>query len=80
MAALRAWGRGNGDRRDYLKKIIQPALVINGRDDIMIPTVNSFILQQELPNAQLLLFPDSGHGAIFQFPKLTAQQAGRFLD
>jgi pimeloyl-ACP methyl ester carboxylesterase len=53
--------------------------VVNGHDDIMVPTVNSFILQQKLPNARLILFPDSGHGAHFQFPEEFAEAAARFL-
>ncbi len=45
----------------------------------MVPTVNSFILQQKLPDAQLMLFPDSGHGSHFQFPEEFAEAAVRFL-
>src|SRR4051794_6225343 len=44
-----------------------------------VPTVNSFILQQKLPDARLILFPDSGHGAHFQFPEEFAEAAARFL-
>lgn len=43
--------------------------MVNGRDDIMVPTVNSFILQQKLRDARLMLFQDSGHGSHFQFPE-----------
>jgi len=41
--------------------------VVNGSDDIVVPTVSSYILQQNLPNAELILFPDSNHGSQFQF-------------
>jgi pimeloyl-ACP methyl ester carboxylesterase len=53
--------------------------VVNGHNDIMVPTVNSFILQQKLPDARLILFPDSGHGSHFQFPEEFAETAARFL-
>jgi pimeloyl-ACP methyl ester carboxylesterase len=45
----------------------------------MVPTVNSFILQQRLPDARLMLFPDSGHGSHFQFPEGFAEVAAGFL-
>jgi pimeloyl-ACP methyl ester carboxylesterase len=58
----------------------QSILVVNGSHDIMIPTVNSFILSQHLPNAQLILYPDAGHGSLFQYPELFVDYASRFLD
>jgi pimeloyl-ACP methyl ester carboxylesterase len=46
----------------------------------MVPTVNSFILQQHLPDAELIIYPDSGHEAIFQFPARFVREAITFLD
>ncbi|KAH6694312.1 Alpha/Beta hydrolase protein [Leptodontidium sp. MPI-SDFR-AT-0119] len=63
-----------------LQDIKAPVLVTNGKNDIMSPTVNSFILQQQLPYAYLHLYPDSGHGHPFQFPKAYAQALKEFLD
>ena len=60
-------------------RITQRTLVVNGGDDIMVPTVNSFILQQRLPDARLILFPNSGHGSHFQYPEEFAEAAVRFL-
>ena len=79
LAALAKWGQVTGERYGSLKNIPHRTLVVNGHDDIMVPTVNSFILQQKLPNARLMLFPDSGHGAHFQFPEEFAETAARFL-
>jgi pimeloyl-ACP methyl ester carboxylesterase len=79
LAALAKWGQVTGERYGSLKNIPHRTLVVNGHDDIMVPTVNSFILQQKLPNARLMLFPDSGHGAHFQFPEEFAEAAARFL-
>ena len=50
------------------------------RDDIVIATVNSFILQQHLPDAELIVYPDSGHGAHFQYPGRFARRVTDFLD
>lgn len=68
-----------GERYGSLKSIPHRTLVVNGHDDIMVPTVNSFILQQKLPDARLMLFPDSGHGAHFQFAEEFAEAAAHFL-
>jgi hypothetical protein len=52
---------------------------VNGSTDVMVPTVNSYILQQNLPNAQLILYPDANHGSFFQYPELFVSQADQFL-
>jgi hypothetical protein len=63
-----------------LKTIKQPTLVVNGNDDIMVPTINSFTLSQHIPNAQLIVYPDSGHGALFQYPELFVAHTKLFLE
>ena len=63
----------------YLKDIRQPTLVVQGSNDVIIPTVNSYILQQNLPNAQLTLYPDANHGSFYQYPELFVSQADQFL-
>jgi pimeloyl-ACP methyl ester carboxylesterase len=79
-AAAREWGAATTDSFDYLREIRQPTLVFNGSDDIVVPTVNSYILQQNLPNAELILFPDSNHGSHFQFKERFNRYATDFLD
>jgi len=79
--AIAAWGVvPQIDRYASLRRIKQPVLVVNGADDIMVPTINSFILQQYIPNATLIIYPDSGHGAIFQYPELFISHARLFLE
>lgn len=78
-AAAAEWGRPY-QRRDYLQLITHPVLVVNGSNDVIIPTVNSFLLQQELPNAELVLYPDSNHGAHFQYHDRFVATALEFLN
>jgi pimeloyl-ACP methyl ester carboxylesterase len=63
----------------YLKDIHQPTLVVQGSNDVIVPTLNSYILQQNLPNAQLILYPDASHGSFYQYPELFVSQANQFL-
>jgi pimeloyl-ACP methyl ester carboxylesterase len=64
---------------DRLKNIRQPTLIVQGSNDVIIPTVNSYILQQNLPNAQLILYSDASHGSFYQYPELFVSQADQFL-
>ena len=65
---------------DYLATIHHPVLVVDGSNDLIIPTVNGFTLQQHLPNAQLIIYPDSSHGPQNQYPELFLAHAALFLD
>jgi len=79
LAAIRAWGETNGDVFARLKQIERPVLVVNGTHDIMIPTFNTYALSQQLPNAHMILYPDAGHGSLFQYPDAFVHDASRFL-
>jgi pimeloyl-ACP methyl ester carboxylesterase len=77
--AIAKWGAKREHAWDYLKEIRQPTLVVNGSNDVIIYTINSYILQQNLPNAQLILYPDAAHGSLFQYPKQFVQHVSLFL-
>lgn len=79
--ARKAWAEMDESQGlEKLKRVTQPVLVANGSNDVMLPTEQSFSLYQNLPNAQLILYPDSGHGFLFQYPELVAEHIHIFLD
>jgi pimeloyl-ACP methyl ester carboxylesterase len=79
VAAFREWEQSTETRFAHLKRIHQPTLVVNGIYDEMIPISNSYRLAENLPNALLLAYPDSGHGSLFQFHDSFTRHAAAFL-
>jgi pimeloyl-ACP methyl ester carboxylesterase len=79
IEAIGEWGAPREKAFEYLKSIRQPTLVVNGGKDVIINSVNSFILQQHLPNAELVLYPDANHGSQYQYPKRFVQHVSLFL-
>ncbi|ABX18847.1 alpha/beta fold hydrolase [Burkholderia multivorans] len=79
LQAMIAWANWSGDVAQKLSRIRQPVLVTNGDDDRMIPTANSFVLAQGLPNATLIVYPNSGHGALFQYAQTYVAHVTEFL-
>ena len=79
ISAFREWEKSTGERFASLRGIRQPTLVVNGIHDEMIPVSNSYFLSENLPNAVLMTYPDSGHGSLFQFHDSFTRQAAAFL-
>ena len=80
IAAVGEWGAQPGERFAYLKNINQPTLVVSGNHDVIVYTVNSLHLVQNLPNAKLILYPDSNHGSWYQNHEDFVFEANRFLN
>ena len=79
LSAFRDWEKSTGERFASLRGTHQPTLVVNGIRDEMIPVSNSYFLSENLPNAVLMTYPDSGHGSLFQFHDSFTRQAAAFL-
>ena len=79
IEAIGEWGAPRERPYEYLKAIRQPTLVINGDNDVIIYTINSYILQQNIPNAQLILYPDANHGSQYQYPERFVRHVSMFL-
>ncbi|RBR25700.1 uncharacterized protein FIESC28_01663 [Fusarium coffeatum] len=71
--------RGEEGAYDRLSEIKIPVLVANGNNDYMIPTSNSYLIYQKVPNGQLILYPNSGHGFLFQYATTFVKHAELFL-
>ncbi|MBE8519644.1 alpha/beta hydrolase [Amycolatopsis sp. H6(2020)] len=74
LKAIHRWGR---EKPSDLSVIHQPVLVANGDHDRMVPTKNTHDLAKRLPDSELVIYPDAGHGGIFQFH---AQFVGKALE
>lgn len=76
LRAIEAWGR---EAPQPLEKIRIPVLVANGDHDLMVPSENSRDLARRIPNAKLVLYPDAGHGGIFQYHDAFLTEVRAFL-
>ena len=76
LKALRSWG---SKRPADLSRVHQPVLVANGDSDRMVPSSNTHDLARRLPNSELIIYPDSRHGAVFQFHADFVPKALEFL-
>jgi pimeloyl-ACP methyl ester carboxylesterase len=77
LKAIHAWGL---QEPSDLTGIQQSVLVANGDNDRMVPSSNSVDLARRLPHAQLIIYPDAGHGGIFQYHEEFVPEALKFLD
>jgi pimeloyl-ACP methyl ester carboxylesterase len=80
IAAVGEWATPIGERFAYLRNIKQPTLVVSGNHDVVVYTVNSLHLVQNLPNAKLILYADANHGSWYQYHKDFVFETNRFLN
>ncbi len=76
LKAIQKFGRS---APSDLSKLTQPTLIANGDNDRMVPSVLSEDLHRRIKNSTLVIYPDSGHGGIFQFHEKFAPVAAEFL-
>ena len=79
IEAIAKWGVQRKGSYEYLKSIQQPTLVVNGDNDVIVYSINSWILQQSIPNAQLIIYPDASHGSQYQYPQRFVRHVADFL-
>jgi pimeloyl-ACP methyl ester carboxylesterase len=80
LTAIREWGViPSSDRFAMLSKIQHPTLIVHGNKDVVVKPINAFLLAQHLPNAELIMYPDSSHGAQSQHAEVFLQHVKLFL-
>jgi pimeloyl-ACP methyl ester carboxylesterase/DNA-binding CsgD family transcriptional regulator len=77
--AATSFFRNEGDWYRRLKSIQAPTLVAGGDSDPTFPTIDSVVLAREIPQTQLAIYPDAGHGFHFQYPDRFAADLRAFL-
>lgn len=77
LGAIKKWGRGTPHDLSHLT---QPTLIANGDRDRMVPSVLSEDLHRRIPGSELIIYPDSGHGGVFQYHEQFAPVAAAFLN
>ncbi|NMP59684.1 alpha/beta fold hydrolase [Enterococcus mundtii] len=76
LTAINRWGK---EKPADLSTISQQTLIVNGDHDHMVPTVNSYDLAKRIPKSTLKIYPDAGHGSLFQFPIDFSQIVSEFI-
>lgn len=80
LAAIFAWGKRHENSFEYLRNIEQPTLIVHGDEDIICPTVNAVRIKENLPHAQLIVYPDANHAPHYQYPEQFLKEASLFLN
>lgn len=76
LQAIRSWGL---QATQDLSVIKHPVLVVNGDNDKMVPSSNTKDLKNRIPNSEIIIYKDAGHGSIFQYHEEFVKSALKFL-
>jgi pimeloyl-ACP methyl ester carboxylesterase len=76
---LITWCATKDPQNAVLGAIHQPALIVSGSADTMLPDSNAYFMFKHLSDAQLILYPDAGHGALFQYQRRFVDHVRLFL-
>lgn len=76
LRAIKKWGKAEEDNLSFIK---QPTLIVNGDNDMQVPTENSLVMHKKIVNSKLIIYKNSGHGSIFQKAEGFSQELNKFL-
>lgn len=76
LKAIKRWGK---DAQDSLEFITQPTLIVNGDNDLQVPTTNSYEMHEKIAGSKLIIYPNAGHGLIFQYAEEFSKELLAFL-
>ncbi|RYH67868.1 MAG: alpha/beta hydrolase, partial [Alcaligenaceae bacterium] len=77
--AIIAWCADKKTGNAILKQISQPTLIVHGSEDTMFPAINAYDMFKAMSDATLIIYPDSAHGALFQYADTFASHVDLFL-
>ena len=76
LKAIKRWGK---DAQDSLEFITQSTLIVNGDNDLQVPTANSYEMHEKIAGSKLIIYPNAGHGSIFQYAEEFSKELLAFL-
>ncbi|MFR0557957.1 alpha/beta fold hydrolase [Pseudoscardovia radai] len=76
LRAIKKWGTAQTYDLTFIK---QPTLIVNGDQDDMVPTENSYQMHEKIEGSQLIIYPHAGHGSLFQYAGAFSQAVQQFL-
>ncbi|NEW65413.1 alpha/beta hydrolase [Carnobacteriaceae bacterium zg-84] len=77
LKAIKRWGKSQSDD---LRFITQPTLIVNGDNDMQVPTENSYDMHEKISGSQLIIYSNAGHGSIFQNADTFSKDVFTFLE
>ena len=77
LKAIKRWGQ---DEKDSLSFITQPTLIVNEDNDLQVPTQNSYEMHEKIAGSELVIYPNAGHGSIFQYAEAFSETLLEFLN
>jgi pimeloyl-ACP methyl ester carboxylesterase len=78
--AIIDWCAKSDPDHQSLKAVKTPTLIVHGSNDTMFPSDNAYVMFKNMPDATLVLYPDAGHGALFQYPETFVAHVKTFLE
>jgi len=76
LKAIKKWGSAKIDSLTFIQ---QPTLIVNGDQDDMVPTENSYQMHEKIKGSKLVIYPHAGHGSLFQYADEFAREVQLFL-
>ncbi|WP_202982909.1 alpha/beta fold hydrolase [Sharpea azabuensis] len=76
LKAIKKWGSAEMDNLTFIQ---QPTLIVNGDQDDMVPTENSYEIHEKIKGSKLVIYPHAGHGSLFQYADEFASEVQLFL-
>jgi pimeloyl-ACP methyl ester carboxylesterase len=77
--AIVEWGVPDLSALQRLTGIAAPTLILQGDNDLMIPTRGSYTMAGLIPDARIRIYPDAAHASLFQYPADAAADINAFL-